>query len=143
MNYGWGRDKACFVSAPTDNSAPALRAQNKNHSIMGVTKTDIYSDEQNKLADICKAIGHPARVAILQQLLSADCCICRDFTDEIPLSQPTVSKHLKALKEVGLISGTIEGTSVSYCINALRWREVQSMINQMFNTFQDGEGGCC
>lgn len=110
---------------------------------MGVTKTDIYSTEQNQLADIFKAIGHPARVAILQQLLATDCCICRDFTDEIPLSQPTVSKHLRALKEVDLIAGTIEGTSVSYCINAARWREVQGTINAMFNTFRDGEGKCC
>ncbi|TXF88060.1 winged helix-turn-helix transcriptional regulator [Neolewinella aurantiaca] len=108
---------------------------------MGLTKTDAYTEEQNRLADLCRALGHPARIAILQKLLSAECCICRDFTDEIDLSQPTISRHLKELKAAGLISGTIEGTSVSYCIDPGRWREVQGLLNGMFNSFN--MDGCC
>jgi DNA-binding transcriptional ArsR family regulator len=104
---------------------------------MGLTKTDAYTDEQNRLADLCRTLGHPARIAILQKLFSTECCICRDFTDEIDLSQPTISRHLKELKAAGLIAGTIEGTSVSYCINPARWREVQALLNGMFNSFKD------
>lgn len=110
---------------------------------MGVTKSDIYTDRQNRLAAIFKAIGHPARVAILEQLLTAECCICRDFTDEIALSQPTVSRHLKELKSAGLIAGTVEGTSVSYCINPERWAEVKEIIDILFSvTGKDGKS-CC
>lgn len=109
---------------------------------MGITKTDAYTEEQNKIAELCKAIGHPARVAILQKLLSVDCCICRDFSDEIDLAQPTISRHLAALKAVGLIAGTIEGTSISYCINAERWREVQGFINGLFELYGKGNN-CC
>lgn len=108
---------------------------------MGLTKTEAYTPEQVRIADLCKAIGHPARVAILQKLLCVDCCICRDFTAEIDLAQPTISRHLQELKAVGLIAGTIEGTSVSYCINPERWREVQELINGMFDLF--GADGCC
>jgi DNA-binding transcriptional ArsR family regulator len=109
---------------------------------MGLTKTENYTPQQNQLADLCKVLGHPARIAILQQLLTVDCCICRDFTDELPLAQPTISRHLKELKSVGLISGTIEGTSVSYCIDAARWREVQGLINGLFDNLRGG-GACC
>lgn len=108
---------------------------------MGLTKTDAYTPQQVRIAELCKAIGHPARVAILQKLLTVECCISRDFTDEIDLSQPTISRHLQELKAVDLIVGTIEGTSVSYCINPERWREVQGLINGMFDLF--GKGGCC
>ncbi|MEM9929309.1 MAG: metalloregulator ArsR/SmtB family transcription factor [Bacteroidota bacterium] len=109
---------------------------------MGLTKTDVYTDEQNRIAELCKAIGHPARVAILQKLLSVDCCICRDFSDEIDLAQPTISRHLQALKAVGLIAGTIEGTSLSYCINPERWREVQGFINGLFELYGQNNN-CC
>ncbi len=110
---------------------------------MGITKTDAYTEEQNRIADLCKAIGHPARVAILQKLLSVDCCICRDFSEEIDLAQPTISRHLHALKAVGLIAGTIEGTSISYCINPERWREVQAFLNGLFERYETGDNGCC
>lgn len=102
---------------------------------MGITKTDNYTEEQNEIARIAKAIGHPARVAIIQQLLRLDHCICGDFAREIELAQPTISKHLQELKAIGLIQGTIEGTSVNYCINARRWRDIQSMLNQLFDTY--------
>ena len=76
---------------------------------MGLTKTEIFTDKQNKLATMLKALGHPARIAILQHIIKADTCICGDLVDELGLAQPTISQHLKELKNVGLIQGTIEG----------------------------------
>ncbi|MGB3546245.1 MAG: metalloregulator ArsR/SmtB family transcription factor [Saprospiraceae bacterium] len=102
---------------------------------MGLTKTDNYTTEQNDIARIHKALGHPARVAIIQQLLKLDTCICGDFARDIELAQPTISKHLKELKNIGIIRGTIEGASVNYCIEAARWREVQQMLNTFFNAY--------
>ena len=102
---------------------------------MGLTKTEIFTNRQNELARIHKALGHPARIAIIEQLLARDSCICGDFAEEIALAQPTISRHLKELKAVGIIQGTIEGTSVNYCIDAGRWRAIQALMNQLFNTY--------
>jgi DNA-binding transcriptional ArsR family regulator len=60
----------------------------------------------------------------------------------LPLAQPTISRHLRELKEVGIIQGTIEGTSINYCINAIRWREIQTSFNTLFNAYID-EQNCC
>ncbi|CAA7386590.1 ArsR/SmtB family transcription factor [Chryseobacterium fistulae] len=84
---------------------------------MGATKTDHFTDEQNKIATIAKALGHPARVAIIEYLLKVDTCICGDIVNELPLAQATVSQHLKELKNSGLIKGNIEGTAICYCID--------------------------
>ncbi len=84
---------------------------------MGVTKTDHFSEQQNQIASIAKALGHPARIAIMEYLIKTDACICGDIVNELPLSQPTVSQHLKELKSVGLIKGSVEGTAICYCIN--------------------------
>jgi len=84
---------------------------------MGLTKTEIFTDQQNQIATIAKAFGHPARVAILQSLFKTNTCICGDLADEIGLSQPSISQHLKELKRLGLIKGNIECTSVCYCID--------------------------
>ena len=108
---------------------------------MGVTKTENFTKQQNQLATLAKALGHPARIAILQHLVSIDRCICGDLVSELPLSQATVSQHLRALKEVELIKGNIEGTSVCYCINKDTWRRAQQLLNQMFDTFKDTT--CC
>lgn len=102
---------------------------------MGLTKTDHYTLEQNELAAIAKALGHPARIAIIQHLLKVNSCICGDIVDEVKLAQPTISRHLKELKAVGIIKGTIEGTSVNYCIDAVKWREIQSLLNGLFDTY--------
>ena len=109
---------------------------------MGVTK-DVYTTGQTRLAAVFKALGHPARIAILEQLLRSECCICRDFTDEIALSQPTVSRHLKELKAVGIISGTVSGTSVSYCINPERWAELRGVFNLLFDRLGGNDDSCC
>lgn len=84
---------------------------------MGATKTDHFTAQQNKIAIIAKALGHPARVAIIEHLLKVNACICSDIVEELPLAQPTISQHLKELKNAGLIIGNIEGNSVCYCIN--------------------------
>lgn len=84
---------------------------------MGATKTDHFTDDQNAVAALFKAIGHPARVAILDYLNSVDTCICGDIVGELPLAQPTVSQHLKELKNAGLIKGSIEGNAICYCID--------------------------
>ena len=84
---------------------------------MGATKTDHFTDKQNQIAIIAKALGHPARIAIIEYLLKVNECICGDIVNELPLAQPTISQHLKELKNAGLIKGNIEGTSVCYCID--------------------------
>lgn len=109
---------------------------------MGITKTEAYTERQQRLAALFKALGHPARIAILEQLLREECCICRDFTDEIALSQPTISRHLAELKAAGIISGTISGTRVSYCINPERWTEVKTMLNGLLDRL-GGDLTCC
>ncbi len=76
-----------------------------------------YSEGQIEIAAIAKALGHPARIAIMDYLKSVDTCICGDIVDELPLAQPTVSQHLKELKNAGLIKGNIEGNATCYCID--------------------------
>ncbi|HEX5555153.1 MAG TPA: metalloregulator ArsR/SmtB family transcription factor, partial [Chitinophagaceae bacterium] len=88
---------------------------------MGATKTDLFNKKQNELANMAKAIAHPARIAILQQLLKANTCICGDLVEELGLAQPTISQHLRELKLAGIIQGTVEGTSVCYCIDPKVW----------------------
>lgn len=100
---------------------------------MGVTKSEKFSEEQNAIANFAKAIGHPARVAILQYLLKANSCITGDIVSELGLAQATISQHLKALKDIGLVQGTIDGTSVCYCINAESWQNVQAVLGEFIN----------
>ncbi|SJN46539.1 Transcriptional regulator, ArsR family [Sphingobacterium faecium PCAi_F2.5] len=84
---------------------------------MGTTKTDHFTEKQNLIANITKALGHPARIAIVEYLLKVNTCICSDIVDELPLAQSTVSQHLKELKNAGIIKGSIEGTSICYCLD--------------------------
>jgi len=84
---------------------------------MGTSKTDYFSDQQNKISIIIKALGHPARVAIIDHILKVNACIGNDILEEIPLAQPTISQHLKVLRDANLIKGTIEGNAICYCIN--------------------------
>lgn len=84
---------------------------------MGVSKSDSFSDDHNQIATLFKALAHPARVAIIEYLLSVDTCICGDIVNVLPLAQPTVSQHLKELKNANIIQGNIEGTAICYCIN--------------------------
>jgi DNA-binding transcriptional ArsR family regulator len=109
---------------------------------MGATKSLEFSIKENKLAKYAKALGHPARIAILKLLANRQTCICGDIVDELPLSQSTVSQHLKELKEAGLIKGEIEGAKVCYCIDEKEWKAAQAWINQLFDTYK-GRNGCC
>ena len=95
---------------------------------MGITKTEIFSEQQNQIAMLAKAFGHPARVAILQHLFKTNTCICGDLVAEIGLAQPTISQHLKELKNLGLIKGSIEGTSICYCIDTDNWVKMKEVM---------------
>ncbi len=97
---------------------------------MGLTKSEIFTDQQNEIALIAKAFGHPARVAILQHIIKTESCICGDLVNEIGLAQPTISQHLKELKNLGLISGNVEGTSVCYCINHEKWNHSLGLFKE-------------
>ncbi len=109
---------------------------------MGITKTEEFTEEQNQLAVIAKAIGHPARIAILQFLSTSNSCICGDIVDVLPLAQPTVSQHLKELKQAGLIKGTIEGKAICYCINTNGLKLIQDFFGQLAsNVIQTNN--CC
>jgi len=109
---------------------------------MGLTKSEIFTEEQNKLATLLKAMAHPARIAILQQLLKTNTCICGDLVDELGLAQPTISQHLKELKTAGLIKGTIDGVSVCYCINPVVWNEVKDQLSGFFAAYELKDN-CC
>lgn len=100
---------------------------------MGLTKTDLFTEEQNAFALVGKVFAHPARVAILQYLLKADQCINSDLVQELGLAQATISQHLKELKAVGVIQGTIEGVSMNYCINPDKWKEIKNMFEKLFD----------
>lgn len=110
---------------------------------MGVTKSEIFTEEQNELAGIAKVLGHPARIAILQQIIKSKSCICGDLVNEIGLAQPTISQHLKELKNVGIIQGDIEGTRVCYCINVKKWKQVQQLFTDFLNSKIFDNSDCC
>ena len=110
---------------------------------MGVTKTDLFSSEQNDIAQIAKAFAHPARVAIIQHLLKANACINSDLVQELGLAQATISQHLKELKDIGIIQGTIEGVSVNYCVNPSKWEDVKLLFNKLFDQYTDPSAGKC
>ena len=109
---------------------------------MGLTKTEEFTVKDNKIAGYAKARAHPARVAILQLLIKKQACICGDIVDELPLSQSTVSQHLKELKNAGLITGDIEGAKTCYCIDAKEWAQAKHYLNVLFDSFVEGKV-CC
>jgi len=108
---------------------------------MGITKTDNFSQNQNELANLARALGHPARVAIIEYLVSSNKCVCGDIVDVIPLAQATVSQHLKELKQSGLIKGNIEGNSVCYCIDQENWDKFKGMLDEIFSKLENST--CC
>ena len=111
---------------------------------MALPRTNEFRDRDLKIADFAKALSHPARVAILKILAEKRECICGELVDDLPLAQSTVSQHLKALKELGLIKGTIDGPKSRYCID---WnvferyqRELGLWSEKMLKLRQDN---CC
>lgn len=109
---------------------------------MGATKTEEFTIKQNKIAKYAKALAHPARIAIIELLVKKQSCICGDIVDELPLSQSTVSQHLKELKEAGLIKGDIDGAKVCYCIDEKEWENAKTYMSSLFATFTNKKK-CC
>ncbi|UXP30897.1 metalloregulator ArsR/SmtB family transcription factor [Reichenbachiella agarivorans] len=110
---------------------------------MGVTKTNLFSEVQNDLATAAKAFAHPARVAIIQHLLKTNACVNGDLVLELGLAQATISQHLRELKDIGIIQGTIEGSRISYCINPVRWEGIKEQFNDIFDQFASSKSGDC
>lgn len=109
---------------------------------MGASKTDHFTDRQNELAVLTKALGHPARIAIIEYLIKVNACVCRDIVNELPLSQPTVSQHLKELKNAGLIKGSIEGNSICYCIDETGFEKIKGFF-QHVTIHIEKKNNCC
>lgn len=117
---------------------------NRNIAIekMGTTKAEIFNLRQNLLAARLKGLAHPARIAIIEALLARKACVCGEIVDEVGLAQSTVSQHLKALKDAGIIKGNIDGTSVCYCIDIAVWTEMQKDFAQLFQKHVP-DNPCC
>lgn len=109
--------------------------------VMGASKNGIYTAKDEQLALLAKALAHPARIAILNLLTKRQACICGDIVDEIPLSQSTISQHLKELKTAGLIKGEIDGAKVCYCIDERVWEEAKKLFAAYFESYQSIS--CC
>jgi predicted transcriptional regulator len=110
---------------------------------MGVTKTNLFTEEQNTFAQIGKVFSHPARVAILEHLLKMNSCINSNLVEELGLAQATISQHLKELKTIGIIKGTVEGVSMSYCINEEKWLEFKAVFENFFDQHTCCSGDSC
>ncbi len=109
---------------------------------MGATKTEHFTAKQNAVANMAKAMGHPARVAIIEYLMKVNTCICGDIVNELPLAQPTVSQHLKELKNAGLIKGEVEGNSICYCIDRKAIEKMKAYFSAIANKLESGNN-CC
>ena len=116
--------------------------QYKNNT-MGATKTDSYTNQQNEVAILMKALGHPARIAIIEYIIKVNSCICGDIVSELPLAQPTVSQHLKELKNAGLIKGTVEGTAICYCIDEKGFEKMKLYFDYVTSHFEKMKTNCC
>ncbi len=110
---------------------------------MGLTKSEEFTVKDNRVAKYAKALSHPARVAIVKLLIQKQACICGDIVDELPLSQSTVSQHLKELKEAGLIKGDIDGAKVCYCIDEKEWSIAKNYLTELFSAYQGAKENCC
>lgn len=110
---------------------------------MGATKTDHFTEHQNEIATLMKALAHPARIAIIEYLLTVDTCICGDIVNELPLAQPTVSQHLKELKNAGLIKGTVEGNAICYCIDENKFFKLKKLLNKIVKKVIKQKENCC
>lgn len=110
---------------------------------MGLSKTEIFAERENLIASYAKAVSHPARVAILQHLFKTNRCVCGDIVNEVGLAQATVSQHLKELKNIGIITGNIEGASVCYCIDPIKWKEMKSILSSFLSQEPSCGDNCC
>ena len=101
---------------------------------MGASKTTAFSNHHNNMANVFKALGHPARVAIVEYLMATNTCICGDIVNELPLAQPSISRHLKELKSAGLIQGEIQGTAICYCLNPMLIKQLKQYFEDLHKT---------
>ena len=108
---------------------------------MGITKSELFKKRQNRMANLAMAFDHPARVAIIEYLLSNETCICNDLVNELPLSQSTITQHLKELKRIGIIKGEVEGPKVNYCIDEKVWNKAGKVIGGLFESYKGAD--CC
>lgn len=107
---------------------------------MGLSKTEVFSARENRIAELARAFAHPARVAIVEYLIANQECICNDLVEALPLSQSTISQHLKALKEIGIIQGTIERPRICYCLDQKTWKEATGLLQSLL---EKGNLSCC
>ena len=110
---------------------------------MGISKTEHFTEEQNEVAKLMKALSHPARIAIVEYLLSVETCICGDIVNELPLAQPTVSQHLKELKNAGIIKGNVEGNAICYCIDETAIEKLQTYFDNISSKLGIKKENCC
>ncbi len=110
---------------------------------MGASKAEEFTVKDNRIATYAKALAHPARVAILQLLIKRQACICGDIVDELPLSQSTVSQHLKELKAAGLIKGEIDGAKICYCIDEDQFEKALRDLNSLAENLRSARVKCC
>lgn len=111
---------------------------------MGITKTELFNAKQNDIASAAKALAHPARVAIIQYLIKTNACVNGDLVQELGLAQATISQHLRELKEIGIIKGSIDGARISYCINSDRWNEIRNQFMELFDSWSfEMDKECC
>ncbi len=111
---------------------------------MGISKSDFFTEEQNEMANLMKALGHPARIAIIEFLLEKESCICGDIVNELPLSQPTISQHLKELKTVNIIRGAVDGNTICYCLNLETLSKIQNYVQHTISKkIKDKANNCC
>lgn len=99
-----------------------------------MSKKKSFTDEQKQIARLAKALGHPVRVAIVQMLLTHECCFHGDMSEVIPVAKSTLSQHLNELKDAGIIQGTITPPMIKYCINEDKWALVKSLFGNLFET---------
>ncbi len=102
---------------------------------MGLTKKEEFSKEENEISSFAKAVGHPARVAILQHIITNGHTTCGELVDKLPLSQSTISQHLNELKQIGLIKGRVYSNSMTYTIYEKTWKEGRDKILGLFDAF--------
>ncbi len=110
---------------------------------MGTTKFEFYTEEQNELAVLAKAIGHPARIAIIEHLISVGSCVCGAIVNELSLAQPTVSQHLKELKNAGIIKGSLEGNAICYCLDEKGFAKLNAFFGKITTHFENKNNACC
>lgn len=108
---------------------------------MAITKEELFEDTQKQTARLLKALGHPARIAIVELLAERKTCVCGDITEELPLAQSTISQHLKALKKAGIIKGEVDGPRVCYCLNEETVGELNKRTTELLDVLLEATSG--